>query len=188
VSDGPDGVASALPGDALVLLIGPSGSGKSTFASRTFAPSAVLSSDAFRALVADDPSDQAATADAFRVLHAVARARLRRGLLTVVDATNLLAGSRRPLLRLAAASGRPVVALLFETDLETCLRWNASRPDRSVPERVVRQHHGQLREARRQLTGEGILSVVSLTRDDLTAPRATTAPWPNRARYDSADP
>ena len=58
----------ALPPDALVLLVGPSGAGKSTFAARHFAPTEVLSSDAMRALVADDPMDQAATDAAFELL------------------------------------------------------------------------------------------------------------------------
>ena len=45
--------AVSLPTDALVLLIGIAASGKSTFAARQFSPTEVLSSDAFRALIAD---------------------------------------------------------------------------------------------------------------------------------------
>ncbi len=65
-------VIIALPPDALVLLVGPSGAGKSTFAARHFAPTEVLSSDAMRAMVADDPMDQAATDAAFELLHTAA--------------------------------------------------------------------------------------------------------------------
>ena len=75
----------AVPDLALVVLIGASGSGKSTFARRYFRSTQVLSSDFCRGLVADDENDQAATPDAFEVLHAIAGVRLRRGLLTVVD-------------------------------------------------------------------------------------------------------
>ena len=82
----PDPLVASLPDDALVLLIGPSGSGKSTWAAKRFRHDQILSSDAFRALVAGDAADQSATADAFKVLHLVAKSRLRRGLLTVVDA------------------------------------------------------------------------------------------------------
>ncbi|MEX1297209.1 MAG: AAA family ATPase [Candidatus Limnocylindrales bacterium] len=148
-----------LPSDALVLLVGPSGSGKSTWAGARFAPGAVLSSDAFRALVAGDAADQSATADAFKVLHTVARARLRRGLLTVVDATNLTEGARRSLLRLAARAERPAVAVAFAVSLERCLAQNAARPGRRVPDEVVRRHHRDMQRALEHLPREGFARV-----------------------------
>jgi hypothetical protein len=73
-----------LPEPSLVVLMGASGSGKSTFSAAHFAPTEVISSDFCRALVADDPNDQAATEDAFAVLHEIAGRRLARGRLTVV--------------------------------------------------------------------------------------------------------
>ncbi len=79
----------SIPEVALVVLIGPSGSGKSSFARRLFKPTEVLSSDYCRGLVSDDENDQAATGDAFDVLHYIARKRLAAGKLTVVDATNI---------------------------------------------------------------------------------------------------
>ena len=132
--------ATAIPPDALVVLIGPAASGKSTWAASRFAPSQILSSDAYRQLVADDASDQGATRDAFRLLHLVARARLERGLLTVIDATNLTPSARRPLLALAGRFGRPSVAVLFHAPLEVVFERNARRA-RSVPADVVRRHH-----------------------------------------------
>jgi len=71
-----------VPNLALVVLIGPSGSGKSTFARKHFLPSEVLSSDHCRGLVSDDENNQAATKDAFDVLHYIAGKRLAAGRLT----------------------------------------------------------------------------------------------------------
>jgi len=79
----------AVPAMGLVVLVGVSGSGKSTFARAHFKPTEVVSSDFCRGLVADDENDQSATPDAFDVLHYIVGTRLRRGLLTVVDATNV---------------------------------------------------------------------------------------------------
>ena len=82
-----------VPAMGLVVLIGISGSGKSTFARTHFKPTEVVSSDFCRGLVADDENDQSATPDAFDVLHYIVSTRLRRGLLTVVDATNNMGGA-----------------------------------------------------------------------------------------------
>jgi protein phosphatase len=162
-----EGFVQGLPRDALVLLVGPSGSGKSTWAARCFAADEVLESDAFRLLVAGDATDQAATAEAFRVLHSVARARLRRGLRTVVDATNLTAGARRSLLRVAQKASRPVVAVAFDVSLERCLAQNQARPRRSVPQSVVRRHHTEMQHALEQLPTEGYVAVHRLREDEM---------------------
>ena len=69
-----------LPDPCLVVLIGPAGSGKSTLAARLLRPTEIVSSDACRALVADDPRARDADADAFALVHRVVGARLRRGL------------------------------------------------------------------------------------------------------------
>src|SRR5271169_3824893 len=90
-----------IPELAVVALVGPSGSGKSSFARKHFRSTEVLSSDFCRGLVSDDENSQAATGDAFDVLKYVAGKRLARGLLTVVDATNVQAEARKPLVELA---------------------------------------------------------------------------------------
>src|SRR5262249_55778594 len=90
-----------VPELSLVVLVGPSGAGKSTFARRHFKPTEVLSSDFCRGLVCDDENDQAATNDAFAVLHFVAARRLAAGRLTVVDATSVRPEDRKPLVMLA---------------------------------------------------------------------------------------
>ena len=156
-----------LPEDALVLLVGPSGAGKSRWARTRFETHAILSSEALRELVAGDAAEPSATADAFNGLHTVTRARLRRGLLTVVDATNLTERGRRPLLRLAANADRPVVAVVFDLSLERCLSQNAARPERRVPEDVVRRHHRELTRALDRLPGEGYAIIEVITDEDM---------------------
>jgi protein phosphatase len=145
-----------------VLLIGASGSGKSTFAARHFLPSEVLSSDAFRALVADDQRDMAATADAFEVLHLVAAKRLAAGRLTVVDATNVEPAWRRPLLALARAHGRVAVAIVLDLPVALCVERNAARGGQRVPAHVVRRQHGLLRRSLGGLEHEGFTRLLLL--------------------------
>src|SRR4051794_23007229 len=85
---------------SLVLLVGPSGCGKSTFARRHFRPSEIVSSDFYRGVVCDDESNQAASRDAFALVHEVVARRLAWRRFTVVDATNLQPDARKPLLDL----------------------------------------------------------------------------------------
>lgn len=126
-----------VPGHALILLIGPPGSGKSTFAARHFGPTEILSSDAFRAMVADDEDDQRATPAAFDLLHRAAGHRLTRARLTVIDATNLRPADRRALLGLARAWNRPAVALVFAVPEAVAQERNRGRPERMVDAAVV---------------------------------------------------
>ncbi|CAM5542765.1 AAA family ATPase (plasmid) [Streptomyces californicus] len=76
------------------------------------------------------------------MLHSIADKRLRRGLLTVIDATNLR--SDRPwLLNRARHWQRPTAAVLFDAPLATAQAQNAGR-DRVVPPHVVAQFHALL--------------------------------------------
>jgi Predicted kinase len=103
----------AIPELSLVVLIGPSGSGKSTFAHKHFRATEVLSSDFCRGLVSDDENNQAASTDAFAVLHFIAARRLAAGRLTVVDATNVQPEARKPLLALTREYHCLSVAIVF---------------------------------------------------------------------------
>ncbi|MEG5040586.1 MULTISPECIES: AAA family ATPase, partial [unclassified Microcoleus] len=111
---------------SLVVLIGASGSGKSTFARQHFLPTEIISSDYCRGLVSDDENNQAATADAFEVLHLIAAKRLAAGKLTVIDATNVQPESRKSLLELA----RKYHCFLVATALCVTKRYsNSSEPN-----------------------------------------------------------
>ena len=157
-----------LPPDAMVILVGPSGAGKSTFAARHFASSQVLSSDAMRAMVADDPNDQAATDAAFELLHAALGLRLARRRLTVVDATNVEGWARERLLAVARRHRRPTAAIVFDLPLATCLERNAARMDRGVPPASIQRQHRRMRAALKELAGEGFDTVAVLpTPDDV---------------------
>ena len=121
-----------LPEPALVLLVGPSGAGKTTFAREHFRPNQVVSSDELRGRLADDPDDQDASAEAFRILALLLNGRLRRRLTAVVDATNLRPVNRQRLRSLASRYGVPVVAVLFDLSERAFYDNNARRPDRRV--------------------------------------------------------
>src|SRR5215211_3798702 len=135
----------AIPELSLVLLIGPSGCGKSMFAAKHFRSTEVISSDRCRAMVSDDEMDQSATTDAFDVLHFIARRRLARGRLTVVDATNVRPESRRPLVELARQHYVQAVAIVLDVPVRVCEERNRERPDRAFGAHVIRQQAGHLR-------------------------------------------
>jgi protein phosphatase len=152
-----------IPRHALVILIGASGSGKSTFGCRHFKPTEVLSSDACRAMVCDDETNMRATRDAFELLHFIVEKRLAAGRLTVVDATNVQPGARRPLLEMASRFRRPVVGIVLDLPASVCLAWNQSRLARSTPEPAVRRQIEQLRRSLASLDREGYQCLYHLT-------------------------
>jgi protein phosphatase len=148
-----------IPDMALVVLLGASGSGKSTFARRHFPPTAVLSSDAFRGLVADDENDQSATGAAFEALQFVAGKRLDAGRVTVVDATSVRREDRAPLVALARERHVLPVAIVLDLPESVCLERNAARPDRDFGPHVVRRQRGYLRRSLGSLGKEGFRRV-----------------------------
>ena len=155
-----------IPELALVVLIGPSGSGKSSFARKHFKPTETLSSDYCRGLVSDDENDQAATTDAFEVLHFIARKRLAAGKLTVVDATNVQPEARKPLVQLARDFHCLPVAIVFNVPERICHDRNRDRSDRDFGPHVIRQQTQQMRRWLRGLEREGFRHVFGLSAPD----------------------
>lgn len=143
-----------IPNLALVVLIGASGSGKSTFAHKHFRSTEVLSSDVFRGMVADDPTDQSASKAAFEVLHFITEKRLAAGKLTVIDATNLSKEARAQLIAIAKKHHVMLVGILFDLPTEVCLAQNQMRT-LAVPDGVVKRQTGRLRRMKKWIKKEG---------------------------------
>jgi protein phosphatase len=156
-------VKITVPELALVVLVGPSGSGKSTFARKHFKPTEVLSSDFCRGLVSDDENSQAATKDAFEVLHFIASKRLAAGKLVVVDATNVQPEARKPLVALARDFHVIPVAIVFTLSDRICEDRNKQRSDRNFGPHVIRQQGQQLRRSIRNLKREGFRHVFEFS-------------------------
>ena len=174
-----------IPELSLVALVGPTGSGKSTFARRHFKPTEVLSSDYCRGLVSDDENSQAATNDAFDVLHFVARKRLAAGRLTVIDATNVQPEARKPIVALAREFHCLPVAIVLDLPDRLCHDRNRLRPDRDFGPHVARQHSQALRRSLRHLKSEGFRHVFVLSSvEDVEAVEVERQPLWNNLRHD----
>jgi len=152
-----------IPELSLVAMIGPTGSGKSTFARRHFKVTEVLSSDYCRGLVSDDENSQAATNDAFDVLYYIARKRLAAAKLTVIDATNVQAEARKPIIALAREYHCLPVAIVLNLPEKLCHERNHGRADRAFGPHVARQHAQSLRRSLRHLKDEGFRHVFVLS-------------------------
>lgn len=162
----PDRQQVTVPAMGLVVLVGVSGSGKSTFARTHFKPTEVVSSDFCRGLVADDENDQSATPDAFDVLHYIVGTRLRRGLLTVVDATNVQQAARASLVKLAKSHDVLVDAIVIDVPESVAIERNKQRPDRDFGDHVVSRQHRDLKRSFRRLNKEGFRRVHVLRGTD----------------------
>ncbi len=150
-----------LPEPSLVVLVGAAGAGKSTLAARWFAPDEVLSSDAHRALISGDESDQGVTRTAFAILYRRLSRRMAERRTTVVDATNVTSFARRALVRRAAAQGIPAVAIVLDLPARLVLARNRTRAGRMVPDAAVRRQLEELaRSLRRgELVSDGFAAV-----------------------------
>lgn len=177
-ADGPRAVLEAVAGlgPCAVLLIGAAGSGKSTLARQLAGDGdQALSIDALCQLASGDPYDPEATAAAVAALHLLAGSRLRSRLTVIVDAVNVLAAERRPLVDMARRHGIPAVAVVMATPLGECLGRNARRPAAApgrrwgsrVPEETVRAQYRQVQQALPLLAAEGFTRIICADGQDL---------------------
>lgn len=152
-----------IPQLCLVALVGVSGAGKSTFAASAFEPFETISSDVCRGLVSGDENDQSASADAFDVLHYIAGKRLARGLVTVVDATNVSREARAQLVELARSHDVLPVAIVLDVGEQVAIAHNRGRPDRDFGDHVIKRQQTQLKKSLKGLAREGFRTVHVLS-------------------------
>ncbi|MDT4917798.1 MAG: hypothetical protein QOH89_2498, partial [Pseudonocardiales bacterium] len=173
-----------VPELSLVVLIGVSGSGKSTFARAHFRATEVISSDFCRGLVADDENDQAATPEAFELLHYIVGKRLKAGRLTVVDATNVQPDARKQLVAVAKEYDVLPVAVVLDVAESVCVARNATRPDRDFGAHVIRRQRDQLRRGLKGLQREGFRTVHTLRDDEVADVTITRTKLYNDLRHE----
>jgi protein phosphatase len=155
-----------IPELSLVVLVGVSGSGKSTFARKHFKITEILTSDACRAIVSDDENDQTATKDAFDLLKNIASIRLRRGLITVVDATNVQADSRKDYIQLAREYHCLPVAIVLDLPEKVLIERTRNRTDRDFGSHVIPMQRNQLKRSIKFLKKEGFRHVYVLKSEE----------------------
>ncbi|MFC0518059.1 polynucleotide kinase-phosphatase [Mucilaginibacter angelicae] len=151
-----------IPELSLVVLIGATGSGKSSFAKKHFKPTEIVSSDACRGMVSDDENNQAASADAFALARYITGLRLKNGLVTVIDATNVQEEARKDWIKLAKEYHCLPVAIILNMPEKVCAQRNALRPDRNFGAHVIPQHISQLKRSFKKLKYEGFRHIIEL--------------------------
>ena len=181
----PTDMKLTIPELAIVALVGPSGSGKSSFARKHFRGTEILSSDFCRGLVSDDENSQAATNDAFEVLHFIASKRLAAGKLVVIDATNVQPEARKPIIALGREYHCLPVAVVFDLPEKLCQERNRTRPDRDFGPHVIRQQSQQLRRSLRGLEREGFRRVhVLRSPEEVDAAEIVREPLWNNLKHE----
>ena len=151
-----------VPELSLIVLIGASSSGKSSFARKHFKPTEIVSSDYCRGMVSDDENSMAASADAFELARFITAKRLKNGLLTVIDATNVQEAGRKDWVRLAREHHVLPVAIVINMPEKLCQERHAGRTDRNFGGHVIPQQISQLRRGVRRLKLEGFRHIFEL--------------------------
>ena len=148
----------------LIMMIGLPGSGKSTYAkeiAKAFKNDVVIhSSDAIRKELYGTENEQSNPERVFNLLHKRAAIDLRCGKNVIYDATNIKVDDRKRAIRTITSDLLAVgkIALIMDTDLETCKKNNASR-HRKVPDHVYER---MLAAFSRPTFSEGFDQIISV--------------------------
>jgi predicted kinase len=146
VTDSPDDSGSSsdsgFPSPSLVVLVGASRSGKSTWAAARFDSNEIVSLSELNSIVGKDTYDSMAGPDAYDLLGRIVAMRTRRGLTVVIDTDGLEKRWRLRWLDAAAGGSIPTYAVIFASDLSTCVARNAlstrPRPEAVIKRQVMR--------------------------------------------------
>lgn len=162
-----DRVEITLPGKCLLVLSGIPACGKSTFAAARFSPTEIVSSDACRAAICDDPLNQSANHDAFDLMHAIISRRMKFGRFCVADATHLTGKSREQLISLCGRYGYAAYLIVFDVPPSECKRRDSRRADHSVGPEVIDRHSERFTCDVDRLRDEGFAEVWVLDPDQV---------------------
>ena len=127
----------------LFVLVGISGSGKSWFANESLKEDfEVFSSDAIRAEIFGDETDQSHNQKVFEILHKRLRLALKNGKNCIYDATNLNRKRRITFLKSIQDIDCKKSCFIVATPFELCVERDKNRA-RSVGEKVIRRQISQ---------------------------------------------
>src|SRR3990167_1369307 len=152
----------------LIVLIGPSGSGKSTYLrNHSFNSSTIISSDDIRLSLNNGVYVYDATMNykIHEIAHELINVRLKHGLLTVSDRTNLHRRHRVSLLKLLP-EGLKAEYIVFDTTLEKCLsrQVGENRVAGQVPDDGVKRQYETFKQNWPYIIdGDGFKDTVKVT-------------------------
>jgi predicted kinase len=93
------------------------------------------------------------------LLHTIVDVRLRRGLMAVVDATNVQRKARAELLAVAKANDVLATAIVLDVPESVARQRNRTRPDRDFGDHVISRQRRDLRQSVKYLRKEGFRKV-----------------------------
>lgn len=136
----PDDTHSKYAGETLLhVMVGPSGAGKSTYIEKNYKPQDVISTDKIRldlfGSFGSDVQTPEHHARVFSYAHGLIETRLKNGVFTVFDATNLRDKDRKEVLK-HVPRGQLVQYVLIDREFDEKLRTRGWRS-----EELVKRHH-----------------------------------------------
>ena len=151
----------------LNIMVGPSGAGKTNLINESFKDidnNIVISSDDIRAQLCGDFKDQTRNADVFYALHELVKTRIRCGLPTIVDATNIRNKDRKQIVDIGneIRSDIKIAYIVVNRPLEEKIRTGEWRNDVIIGDQTLIERHDEIFNANLKdiLNGDGYKNVV----------------------------